>query len=62
MLEDKQLLPTTLEDLVQWLGEVYPETQTIAAAEQSAYEQGVLHGKVLIIEKIKEINNNLKEI
>ena len=62
MLEEKQLLPTTLEDLVHWLGEVYPETQTIVTAEQSAYEQGVLHGKVLIIEKIKEINNDLKEI
>ena len=62
MLEDKQLLPTTLEDLVHWLGEVYPETQTIVTAEQSAYDQGVLHGKVLIIEKIKEINNDLKEI
>lgn len=57
--EDEHNLPTSLDELIDWLDRAYPDT--IVTAEQSPYEQGKLHGRVELIRTIKQIQKELEQ-
>ena len=57
MNEDK-VAPVT-EELVVWLESNYPDR--IVTAEQSPYEQGIVHGVILLIRTLRNILEDERE-
>lgn len=52
-------LPKIDESLIKWLEYAYSDK--IVTAEQSAYEQGKLHGNIEVVRRIKEIYESEEE-
>ena len=50
-------LPTTIDELIEWLDEVFPDK--IVTAELSAYEQGKQHGVIETVRYIKQLREAL---
>lgn len=59
MDELEEQLPTTLDELVDWLDKNFPDK--IVTAELSPYDQGKQHGVIETVRLIKQLQKELKE-
>ena len=52
-MQEEEQLPTTIVELADWLDNAYSDK--IVTRELSSYEQGLLHGQIEVVRKVKEL-------